>query len=308
MTCSHCQNSVPLSGACPACGTAAAPALDFDLAAGTSQPARPAASPTASTPAAAQSGWVERLKVLGPIGVSLFLLAGKLKSLASLKFVLPVLQTSGTMLLSAWYYATLWGWPFGLGFVLSILVHEMGHVFAAARFGVPVSAPFFIPGFGALILQKRAAKSPFEEAVIGIGGPIGGTLAGLACLGLYGLTGSGLFLSLAYFTFLLNLFNLAPIFPLDGGWITGAVSPRIWLVGVVVMIAGYATGMLRNPLLILLVLLSLPRLWHGLRHGDVTPEGGTPVTSSQRVVMGVAYVALCSLLLWLVSVTFTPIP
>src|SRR5579862_6027462 len=68
-----------------------------------------------------------------------------------------VALTAGSMLVSVWAYALIFGWKFALGFVLCIFVHEMGHVFMAWRQGVPVTAPIFIPGFGALILQKRSA-------------------------------------------------------------------------------------------------------------------------------------------------------
>src|SRR5207253_8577684 len=134
-------------------------------------------------------GFGERLKRLGPIGAFLALVAGKLKWLLALgKFMLPALKTGITMLVSIGYYSLLFGWPFAAGFVLCILVHELGHVFVAWRMGVPVSAPLFIPGMGALILQKRWARSAWDEALIGIGGPVAGTAAGLACWALSGVT------------------------------------------------------------------------------------------------------------------------
>lgn len=252
-------------------------------------------------------GFLEKLKAFGPVGVFLVFLLTKLKFLAfAAKFVLPLLKTGGTMIVSVWFYALLFGWRFGVGFVLSILIHEMGHVYAAWRLGIPVSAPIFIPGMGALILQKEAAKSTWQEALIGIGGPVGGTLAAVFCYGLYVLTGNPLFGALAYTGALINLFNMIPIMPLDGGWITGAISPRIWLVGTIAMVGLFATGVVRNPLIIFLVLLSLPRLWQGLKHGDVTPPGGVPVTSHQRLTMGVSYVSLAAFLLWLMSVSQVP--
>jgi Zn-dependent protease len=179
----------------------------------------------------------------------------------------------------------------------------MGHVFVAWRMGVPVSAPVFIPGMGALILQKRRANSPWDVALIGIGGPVAGTLAGLVCLVAFQSTGSRLMLALAYTGFFINLFNLAPIFPLDGGWITGAISPRIWLVGIVGMIVAFATGRIHNPMILILLIMSAPRLWRGLTTGDVTPIGGVPTTPRQRMVMGVAYISLGGLLLWLMAST-----
>jgi Zn-dependent protease len=264
-----------------------------------SEPAAAAPEPAAAPPA-----WQERLKQIGVIGPILVFLLTKAKFLTlALKFGLPALKTGGTMLLSIVVYAQLYGWWFAVGFVLSILAHEMGHVYVAWRMGVPVTAPIFIPMFGALILQKRSARSAWDEALIGIGGPVAGTLAGLFCLFVAELTHSPLMLALAYTGFFINLFNLAPIFPLDGGWITGAISPRIWLLGIVGMLALYVTGIVHNPLLILLVLISAPRLWHGLKTGDVTPEGGVPTTPQQRARMGLAYVSLCALLVWLMAHT-----
>lgn len=248
--------------------------------------------------------WKALLKGLGPLGALLLVFAGKLKYLAFLgKFALPALKTGGTMLLSIWVYTYTFGLPFAAGFVLSILVHELGHVFAAWRLGIPVSAPLFIPGFGAIILQKQAAKSTWDEALIGIGGPIGGTLAGLISLGLFWVTGNPLFKAIAYTGFFINLFNLIPIFPLDGGWITAAISPRIWLVGIVAILGGFAFGWIRNPFIFLLVLLSLPRLWKGLTTGNAAEAGQHSVTPPQRVAMGIAYVSLAGFLLWLMMVT-----
>jgi len=275
-----------------------------------------AAGPPEAEDAAAEThrdGWGRRIARFGPLGVFLLFLLGKLKVLAAIgKFVLPafnalklgsILTTGGTMLVSVVVYADRWGWWFALGFVLSILAHELGHVYVAWRKGLPVSAPIFIPGMGALILQKEAAKSAWDEALIGIGGPVAGTLAGLVCWLLYGLTGSGLMLGLAYTGFLINLFNLLPVTPLDGGWITGAVSPRLWAVGFAGILAMFLLGWIRNPLILILLLISLPRLWHGVRTGDVTPKGGTPATPGQRVRMGLAYVALSGFLAWLMAAT-----
>jgi Zn-dependent protease len=261
--------------------------------------------------------WQERLKLLGPFGIFLIYLFGKLKLLLVflsqfkflgliLKFGAVLLKTGGTMLISMAVYATAFGWQFAAGFVLSILVHELGHVYAAWRLGLPISAPIFIPGMGAIILAKRGTKSAWDGAIMGIGGPIGGLLAGLFCLLVYTFTGSKLMLALANTGFFINLFNLAPIYPLDGGWITGAISPRLWLLGIVGMIVGFVTGFVRNPMIFLLVVLSLPRFIHGLKTGDITPPGGVPTTPHQRIVMGIAYVGLCAALAWLMAATELP--
>jgi Zn-dependent protease len=266
-------------------------------------PSLPLASEAGRTePGTADTPLAQRLRRMGPLGFLLLFLMGKAKTLLLLlKFGLPVLKTGGTMLLSMAFYAMRFGWRFSAGFVLGILAHEMGHVFVAWRMGIPVTAPIFIPGFGALILQKQRAKSAWDEALIGIGGPLAGTAAGLLYLFLAYGARSPLLLALAYTTFAINLFNLAPIFPLDGGWITGAVSPRLWLIGLVGLVLMFASGTLRNPLILLLLFFSLPRLLHGLKTGDVTPPGGEPTTPRQRLLMSLAYLSLCTLLFWLMA-------
>jgi Zn-dependent protease len=257
----------------------------------------PEIAPPAAKPPPPEKG--ESLRRFGPFGV---LLATILKYVPFLlKFGLIALKTGGTMLLSIGFYASLYGWWFAVGFVLCILVHELGHVFVAWRLGVPVSAPIFIPGMGALILQKGSARSAWDQALIGIGGPVGGTLAALVCLFAYRVTGSGLMLGLAYTGFFINLFNLAPVYPLDGGRITGAVSPRIWLIGIVGMMAAFLMGYVRNPMILLLLLMSLPQLWRGLTVGDAMMPGAEPTTPQQRVTMGIAYVGLAGLLFWLMG-------
>ena len=101
--------------------------------------------------------------------------------LAALKFLPILLKTGGTMLLTIWVYATIWGWKFALGFVLLIFVHECGHLVAAKEFGLKVGAPVFIPFMGAFIALKEAPRDAWIEAVVGIGGPVLGTLGAFAC-------------------------------------------------------------------------------------------------------------------------------
>lgn len=247
--------------------------------------------------------------VAGPlagIGFVLLALLGKLKFLLpALKFLKlgKVLTTGGSMFVSMWAYAALWGWSFGVGFVVLIFIHEMGHVFVAWRQGLPISAPVFIPFMGAAIFQKQESKSAWDQAVMGIGGPIGGTIGALLCHGVFLATGHTLFLGLAYVGYFLNLFNLMPAIPLDGGWIVGAISPWLWLVGLVGLGALYATDTIHNPIIILLVLMSLPRLWHGLKNRGA-PPGGLSATPEQKWIMGICYLALGGFLVWAMAHTF----
>ena len=156
---------------------------------------------------------------------------------------------------------------------------------------------------GALIIAKHEGKSAWNEAIMGIGGPIAGALGSLVCWWIANTTGSEFFLGLAYVGFFLNLFNMTPIFPLDGGWIVGAVSPYLWIVGIVIMVAGFATGYVRNPLIIVLIVLSLPRIWQGLRTGVAHGPEVAPATKQQRIAMGLAYVALTAFLFWAMAAT-----
>src|SRR5262245_14833995 len=209
------------------------------------------------------------------------------------------------MFVSVWFYSLAFGWSFALGFVLLIFVHEMGHVFVAWRQGLPISAPIFIPFMGALIIAKAEAKSAWNQAVMGIGGPIAGSVAALACWWIYSAAQNELFLGLAYVGFLINLFNLLPLFPLDGGWITGAVSPYLWLVGITLLVAGFLTGYFRNPSILVLLLLSLPRLWQGIRHGVAHGPDVQPATVDQKIKMVRAYLALVGALAWAMGETHT---
>lgn len=236
---------------------------------------------------------------MGPFGTLLAGLLALLKQFGTLLFTLfkyakfgKFLLTGGTMLVSAWFYALIFGWAFGVGIVLLIFVHEMGHVVAAATQGVPVSAPVFLPGMGALIMKNRNARSAFGEAIIGIGGPIGGALASLACAGLFLITNNEMYRGLAFFGFMMNLFNMMPIYPLDGGRIVSAIHPWLWAGGIAIMAALMIKGYSMGPLLFILIIMGLPRLWYGIKTGSTALPGQQEATLPQRLIMGTAYVGL----------------
>ena len=151
--------------------------------------------------------------VAGSVG-ALGLLLWKLKALL---LGLTKGTTLLSMLLSLGVYWTVWGWKFALGLVLSIYVHEMGHVFMLRRYGFKATAPMFIPGLGALIRLQQRVVNPREDAEIGLAGPVYGLVAALAALGLWLATGQAIFAAIASVGAWLNLFNLLPIATLDGG-------------------------------------------------------------------------------------------
>jgi Zn-dependent protease len=146
---------------------------------------------------------------------------------------LALLKTFGSMLLSIVVYAALLqNVILAAALVVLILVHEMGHVIANRYYGIKASPPIFIPFVGAVINLRQQPPNAKVEAVIGIGGPIAGTIASFAAYLIYLHTGSQLALVAAHFGFLINLFNMLPVPPLDGGRVTAAVSPWIWMLGV----------------------------------------------------------------------------
>jgi len=221
-----------------------------------------------------------------------------------LKFLIPLLKftklsTLVSMFVAVWAYALFFGLPFAVGFVLLIFVHELGHGLVMQQQGIRAGAPLFIPFVGAVIAMKSLPRDAYVEALVGIGGPILGSVGALFCLVVAWITGSTLWYALANTGFLINLFNLLPISPLDGGRIVGVISRWLW-------IAGYAIGIVvffvtYSPILFLILLLglfSLRRTISGPRKGyfDVDP--------AKRMAIGATYfglVALLALGMWVSS-------
>ncbi len=114
-------------------------------------------------------------------------------------------------------YALIWGWKFGLGVVLLILVHELGHYVEAKRSGLDPQLPVFIPFLGAYVALRNMRFDPWVNARVSLAGPVAGGIGAAACLIVAVQTGSDLLGALAYTGFLLNLINLVPIGILDGG-------------------------------------------------------------------------------------------
>lgn len=211
-----------------------------------------------------------------------------------LKFLPVVLKTGGSMLLSIGAYAWLYGWKFAVGFVVLLFVHEMGHSIAAKACGLKVSAPVFIPFLGAQILLKEMPPNAWVEAIVGYGGPLLGTIGGMAAFVIGVLTGSPLFYALASSAFFLNLFNLVPIIPLDGGRIVTAISPWLWIVGIVLLVPYLLLSLSGAGIYILiLVATSLPRVWRQFKNrNDPESQRYYECAPWQRGVVSVAYFGL----------------
>jgi Zn-dependent protease len=196
--------------------------------------------------------------VLAGIGVILLKFKSILIALKFGKFATTIIS----MFVMIWVYATQFGWWYAAGFVVLIAVHESGHVLAARRAGLNVSLPIFIPFVGAFISMKQQPTNARVEAIIASGGPVIGSLGAFVCLGIGVLFQSNLFLALAYTGCLLNLFNLVPVHPLDGGRIVSAISPVMWVIGIPVLI--FIAVKFPNPIVILFIILGVfqaYRLW-----------------------------------------------
>lgn len=206
-----------------------------------------------------------------------------------------LLPAVGSMLLSIGVYALMFGWQYAAGFVALILVHEMGHYLAARRRGLDVGLPTFIPFVGAWIQLKQLPHDAETEAYVGVAGPLLGTVGALGCFYLARETGSQLLLALAYSGFFLNLFNLIPLAPFDGGRVTSAISPRLWLIGAPLLVALFFYS--PSPLLILMAVLALPSVLKAWR-GVSTPEEQAyyNVPAETRVSYAALYFGLAAFL------------
>jgi Zn-dependent protease len=205
-----------------------------------------------------------------------------------------VLITGGTMLVSVIAYSWIFGWWYAVGFVALIFAHEMGHYVAARRRGLSVGAPTFIPFVGAWIQLKDQPRDAETEAYVGIAGPLAGTIASLAVYYLARESGSQLLLALAYAGCFLNLFNLIPLSPFDGGRVTAVISPRLWLVGVPILGALFLYR--PSPLLILMAILAAPNVikaWRGL---GTEPTGYYIASAETRFTYALLYLGLAGFL------------
>ncbi len=206
-----------------------------------------------------------------------------------------LLTTGGTMLLSVLAYSFVFGWWYAVGFVLLIFVHEMGHYIAARQRGLKVGAPTFIPFVGAWIELKDLPHDAETEAYVGIAGPLVGSIGALVCYWLGRTYDSQLLLALAYSGFFLNLFNLIPLSPFDGGRVSAVISPRLWLVGVPILLALFLYN--PSPLLILMAILAAPKVMQALRgiRGQAE-EAYYTVSAEARVQYAALYLGLAGFL------------
>lgn len=206
-------------------------------------------------------------------------------------FKIPAMTTLLSLVVSFGGYALFYGPWFAVALVTMILVHEMGHVLEIRRQGMHATAPVFIPFLGAAIFQRQHPVDALKQAQIGIAGPIAGTIGATAALVLYNATQNPVFLLTAWIGFYINLFNLVPIWQLDGAWILGPVTPWFQVAALAVIGIGALTlHFFMSPLLIIFALLGIPGLMARFRNANNPYYTSVPMGG--RWAMGLAWLGL----------------
>lgn len=259
-------------------------------------PAPPATNPPLPEGPASGSPFEERktlAKRIGGVIVAIGALLAKFKFVLLLLPKIKLLTTSASMLVSIAAYSLFFGWKFAVGFVLLLLVHEMGHVIQLRREGIEASAPLFIPFLGAVVGAKSLGDNALAEARVGLAGPILGSIGAAACAGIYLATGNVFWEALAFTGFFLNLFNLIPVSPFDGGRAMAAMAPWMWFVGLAALIV--MVVLFPNPFIFLFLLLGffdVRRRWKQRKAGGPEQEAYYRVRPRDRVLVGLVYVGL----------------
>ena len=248
---------------------------------------------------------------LGGVGATIVGLLVKFKALLvillDIKWVMVVGQiglSSITALISIAAYSFLFGWAFAIGLVGLLFIHEMGHAIVMKLKGVPIGGMIFIPMLGAAVFMRRMPRNARDEAEVGIAGPIAGALASGVCLLIaHSMPYSpGIWAPLAYFGFFLNLFNLIPIIPLDGGRVLAAIDRRIWIVGFLALVGiqiweWVALRNFSSIWLLIFIIMAASQFWLRGRTPN-TPEAQAyyAVPLSERIALGLAYFGLAAAL------------
>jgi Zn-dependent protease len=234
---------------------------------------------------------------LSAIGAAIVAALAKLKAILLLLPKVKLLASSGTILVSLAAYALLWGWTFAAGFIALLFVHEMGHAIALRREGIKASAPMFIPFLGAVIAARSLGDNATAEARVGLAGPILGSIGAAACVLIWHATGNDLWRALAFTGFFLNLFNLLPVVPLDGGRAMAAMAPWMWFVGFAAMIP--LAIIFPNPVILLILVFAgfeTYKRWQQRRAGGLAQEAYYRVRPLDRALVAAVYLSLVALL------------
>jgi Zn-dependent protease len=211
------------------------------------------------------------------------------------------LKTGLTMVLSMWAYAMAWGWSYAAAFVLLIFVHEMGHVYALKEFNIRASVPIFIPFMGAFVALKEMPRNVRIEAWTAIAGPLVGTGGAMLCWSAALYTGSAFWRAVAYTGFFLNLFNLIPISPLDGGRVVAAISPKLWIAGFIGLLIMFLRSF--NPILFFILLPAGRNVYQLWKNRDAAQAEYYAVDTKTRIQVSLLYFGLLLFLTIAMSLT-----
>lgn len=240
---------------------------------------------------------------IGAVGLGLGAILLKFKGLLLVLFnfkLLLALKFGALMFASIWLYALFWGWKFALVFVLMILAHELGHYFTLKNYGLEARLPMFVPFIGAYTVGG-VPESLEHDAYIALAGPLTGLGVAAICY-VFGLeTQSAFWYMAAYVGAFVNLFNMIPTPPFDGGRIASALSPSLWVGGFVVFL-GLALG-LHLPIffVVLFGIMALPGAIAGWR-GHKDPRFAT-MTNAARVRVALWYLVTLFALFYIMTLT-----
>src|ERR1700722_14256379 len=211
-----------------------------------------------------KSAWVKRLGPLAPIAIVLAKSKGLLLALFKLKFLFSFFA------FLAIYWA-LYGFKFGVGFAVLILVHELGHYVDIRRRGLPADVPVFLPGLGAYVRWQALGVTRQTRAAVSLAGPLAGLIGSAVCAGIWYHTGSGVWAALARTSGMLNILNLTPVWIFDGGQAANALDKAQRFVLLAACLALWAVS--REGVLALVAAGVIYRLFTK----DVPPQGRSPI-------------------------------
>jgi Zn-dependent protease len=246
-----------------------------------------------------RSGWRDLLrKIWAPLAAAGAFLAKYGAFVFKAKFLFSIFASFGV-------YLWIGGPWFAVGLIVLLFVHEMGHVIEAKHQGLPVSAPMFIPLLGAMITLKQNPRDAWHEARLALAGPVVGSLGAAAIYGLGVVEDSNRLKAIAFLGFFINLFNLLPIPPLDGGRAVAALHPALWALGLLGL--GALVFIRPNPILILILVFAVMELW---RRWQLRNYPGARayyrVLPRQRAAVAVTYFGLAALLVLGMHETHVP--
>jgi Zn-dependent protease len=244
---------------------------------------------------------------IAPLGAAIVAFLAKIKTILLFLPKIKLLVTAGSMAVSVVAYSTIWGFWFAVGFVILLLVHEWGHVIALRREGIKASAPMFIPFMGAVISARSLGDNALAEARVGLAGPILGTIGSAVCIVIWQITGHDFWRALAFTGLFLNLFNLLPVVPLDGGRAMAAMTPWLWFAGFAGIVV--LAFVFPNPIILIIAVFAAYetyRRWQQRRTGGAVQQAYYRVSPRGRLLVAAVYLGLVALLVVGMSVTHLP--